>query len=129
MADKAWSTCLDTLKPYVYRIFTPDGSVTGFQINYANKNKFLGIATALHVVRHADNWEEPIKLVHYKSGESRILRKRDRVIYAYPDKDLAFILLNSEKRGSGRDPQKKVIRRTDLSWKTCVALTRPGSLG
>lgn len=91
---KSWATCLDVLKPYVYKIFTPHGSGTGFQLSYAKNKQFIGIATALHVIDHAHDWEEPIKLVHYKSGKTVILREADRVIYTYPDKDLAFILLN-----------------------------------
>ena len=94
MAEKSWQECLDQIKPYVYKIFTPQGSGTGFQLSYAHNKQFIGIATALHVIDHAHEWEEPIKLVHHKTGYTQIVREPDRVIFTYPDKDLAFILLN-----------------------------------
>ena len=93
MAAKSWAACLDDLKPYIYKINTPDASGTGFQITFAPTEKLVGIATALHVVWHAHNWEEPIKLVHHGTGKSIIVRAPERVIFTYPDKDLAFILL------------------------------------
>lgn len=93
MADKSWAACLNVIKPYVYKIFTPHGSGTGFQLSYAQNKQLVGIATAWHVVDHAHNWEEPIKLVHYKTDDTRIIRAADRVIFAYPETDLAFILL------------------------------------
>ncbi len=91
---KSWAECLNELKPYVYKIYTPHGSGTGFQLAYAQNKQFIGIATALHVVDHAHDWEEPIKLVHHLSNTTTILREADRVIYTYPGKDLAFILLS-----------------------------------
>lgn len=50
--------------PYIVSIETLDGSGTGFLFTY-NKTKLIaGVATAAHVVDHADKWKEPIKLVH-----------------------------------------------------------------
>ncbi len=91
---KTWATCLEQIKPYVYKIYTPHGSGTGFQLVYAKNKQFIGIATALHVIEHAHDWEEPIKVTHHESGTTTIIREADRVIFTYQDKDLAFILLN-----------------------------------
>ncbi len=85
---------MEHIKPYVYKIYTPRGTGTGFQLSYAQNKQFIGIATALHVIDHAHDWEEPIKLVHHQSGATTILREAERVIFSYRDKDLAFILLN-----------------------------------
>lgn len=119
---KSWASCLNVLKPYVYKIYTPHGSGTGFQLSYARNKQLIGIATALHVVDHAHDWEEPIKLVHHKSGETVILRKPDRVIFTYPDKDLAFILLNvgelpaNEEDLSMIEPDKHLKQGVHMGW-------------
>ena len=50
------------------------------------------VATAEHVIDHADNWKQPIKLVHHETGEHIFLKEDDRVIYRDGDKDSAVIL-------------------------------------
>lgn len=88
-----WFEPLKDIIPYIFRISTPNGSGTGFQILYSKNMKFCGIATALHVIRHAHEWEEIIKVTHHKSNKTVILkRKEDRFIFPYPERDLAFIL-------------------------------------
>ena len=91
-----WFKPLQSLMPYIFQISTPYGKGTGFQVLYSKNKIFCGIATAYHVIQHAYEWEENIKIIHYDSGKTLVLRKKDkdRVLFVYPDKDLAFILFN-----------------------------------
>ena len=76
-----WAQALDHIRPYVFKISTPRGSGTGFQISYSSNKSLCGVATALHVIEKSHEWEEPIKLSHHKSGKSTTLRHNDRVIF------------------------------------------------
>lgn len=93
MPEQPWHTILDSMRPYVFKILTPNGSGTGFQI-FSNQNGLCGIATAYHVIDHADEWHEPIKLLHFDSKKTVLIKNDERVIYSYKDKDLAFIVFN-----------------------------------
>jgi len=92
----SWAKGLEKVQPYVFKIATPRCSGTGFQIAYSKLTGFCGIATALHVVRYAFEWESPIKITHYSSKETIFLRE-DRFIYKNESKDLAFILIEKTK--------------------------------
>lgn len=96
MSQLNWYTPLTKITPFIFKIKTPSGSGTGFQISYFERNSFLGIATADHVISHEDEWEEPIKIIHHKSNKSILLKNGERVIFRYPDEDLAFILFNKK---------------------------------
>lgn len=65
MDNLTWAGALDKIKSYIFRISTPDGHGSGFQIY--NSGKRCLIATALHVVKHAFDWDEPIKIKHHLS--------------------------------------------------------------
>lgn len=41
---------------------------------------YCGIATALHVVQHADQWQQPIRITHQSSEKSVFLKSDERVI-------------------------------------------------
>lgn len=92
MPIKQYFEALDEIKPFVFRILTPRGRGTGFQIMYSKNTNLCGIATAYHVIAHEHEWEHPIKVQHYQSGKSLVLKHTQRAIAYYPDKDLAFIL-------------------------------------
>jgi|GEM_PF-356009 hypothetical protein len=94
MSQTNWFNPLTKITPFIFKIKTPSGSGTGFQIMFTERDEFCGIATADHVISHEDEWEEPIRIIHHASGKSVLLKEKDRVIFRYPDKDLAFILFN-----------------------------------
>lgn len=120
--SKTWHQALAELKPFVVKIATPDGYGTGFQILYRKDRILCGLATAYHVVSHAEEWEEPIKLTHIQSGKSTILKEKDRVIFTYPAKDLAFILFDKnllpleEKEPRLVDPEKVLKQGVAIGW-------------
>ncbi|HJY98607.1 MAG TPA: serine protease [Patescibacteria group bacterium] len=90
-----WNSGVELITPYVYKINTPSGSGTGFQISYSKSKNLIGIATANHVVSHEHKWQLPIELTHSQSGKS-IFLKENRVIIPYSDNDLAFILFDKK---------------------------------
>jgi len=97
MTSITWTKALELIKPYVFKVSTPRGSGTGFQLFYRESTGFCGVATALHVIEHAYDWEDPIKLFHYASKETKMLKMANRVIFTYPSVDLAIILFHPEK--------------------------------
>lgn len=92
-----WSEAIDKLKPYIVRISTPLQSGTGFFVSQSTTSHLCAIATAAHVVSHADWWEEPIRLFHPASGKSRILRESDRVVHVHEKLDSAAVMFDREE--------------------------------
>ncbi|MDP3057369.1 MAG: hypothetical protein Q8N37_02505 [bacterium] len=52
MSQITWYEPLEKITPFVFKIKTPSGIGTGFQISYIERNGFCGIATADHVIAH-----------------------------------------------------------------------------
>ena len=87
-----WAQIVDKVTPHIVKIETQTGHGTGFLSLY-NENKTLcGIATALHVVEHADSWQQPIRILHYASNETIFLPESNRVIFKNWETDSAVIL-------------------------------------
>ncbi len=87
-----WYKEIPKIQPYVFKILTPNGSGTGFQI--FRNNQLIGIATAYHVISSSFEWEQPIKVIHSSSGVTKILKPLpgERAILVHPETDLAFII-------------------------------------
>lgn len=95
MSVPIWPQAVETVVPHVVRISTPHGSGSGFLV--ANgKSNLCGIATAAHVIDHANYWEEPIRIDHVFSGTSLIIRRDERAIFLDSNRDTAVILLKPE---------------------------------
>jgi len=93
MSQTPWYIRFKEIVPYIFEIRTPLGSGTGFQL-FSNEFGICGVATAYHVIEHANDLEETIKVTHYGSNQSLILKgdPSSRVIFAYQKEDLAFIV-------------------------------------
>lgn len=89
----AWHEVIDIVGPHVVRIETQGGYGTGFLVFYNHDKSWCGIATAAHVVAHADEWQLPIKIRHAGSDGPRFLSASDRVIMIDRMNDSAVILL------------------------------------
>lgn len=87
-----WDQVVKKVSPHVLKIETPSGHGTGFLFLYNDTNTWCGIATAEHVVAHADDWKQPIKIHHPHSGSTTFLKAEDRVIYRQWKTDSAVIL-------------------------------------
>jgi hypothetical protein len=101
MDPSAWAKALEKLQAYSFKISTPSGTGTGFLIKCGNVDNLYGVATAYHVIDHAHQWEEPIKLLHTASGNEVVLRhhlnQQDRFILCNQSQDIATILfINKE---------------------------------
>lgn len=88
-----WNAVVARVTPYIVRIDTPDGHGTGFMCFYNPNKTMVGIATASHVVSHADEWQQPIRLLHFPSEKNILLKEGDRVIFDNRDTDSAVILV------------------------------------
>jgi hypothetical protein len=94
--EQDWSVALEIIKKHTFKILTPRGSGTGFLLT-KRAGDVCGIATALHVIDHANQWEEPIKLINAASKSEVILHQSERFIFPNTKTDCALILF---QRGS-----------------------------
>ena len=85
-----WGNAIATIQPHVVRIETPNNWGTGFLAFYNHDKAWCGIATAAHVVKHADDWQQPIKIRGASSG--KFLKAEDRVIFIDQSTDSAVVL-------------------------------------
>lgn len=92
-----WNQIVDKVKPYIVKIETPAGSGTGFLCLYNDSKEWCGIATALHVVEYADEWQQPIKIIHQLSPEQIFLKDRERVIFSDWKTDSAIVFFQKPK--------------------------------
>ncbi len=99
-----WHQAVDLIRPHVVRIYTPQGSGTGFLVSRSDDGSVYGIATAAHVVSQAHYWEQPIRLQPAIGGEVVLLRSGDRAIVIDESRDTAVILLNNPALGLPAQP-------------------------
>jgi hypothetical protein len=85
-----WDEAIQTISPHVVKIETPDGYGTGFLAFYNLPHEWCGIATAAHVVSHADEWQQPIKIIGDTSR--KFLKEDERVIFLDRPTDSAVVL-------------------------------------
>jgi hypothetical protein len=89
----SWDEVVEKVLPSVVKIETPGGHGTGFLCFYNENKTYCGIATAHHVVEHADVWQLPIRINHLQSNTTRFLKESDRVIWVDKTKDSAVIIV------------------------------------
>jgi hypothetical protein len=93
MHDMPWNKVYEAIELYVVRIATPSGSGTGFLVSRTNGN-LIAIATAAHVLNHAHYWEQPIRIKHFATGKSVLLRQPDRAVFLEEDRDTAALVFD-----------------------------------
>jgi len=93
MPDMPWNAVYEAIEPYVVRIATPSGSGTGFLVS-RTKGNLIAIATAAHVVDQAPYWEQPIRIEHFATRKSVLLRQADRAVFLEEDRDTAALVFN-----------------------------------
>src|ERR1700722_20727006 len=89
----SWDAAIKSITPHVVKIETPTGYGTGFLAFYNHDRTWCGIATAAHVVSHADEWQEPIRIRDHQA-KPRFLKGDERVIYIdyFNDSAILFFL-------------------------------------
>ena len=115
MAEITWREAIEIVEPHVVKIDTPRGSGTGFLCAYTEDNKICGVATAAHVINQSHLWEEPIRIQHFISGETKLLHASNRVIFLDLKLDTAVILFKRGKIPFPENtltfiPEKKLLK-------------------
>jgi hypothetical protein len=88
-----WDHAIKTVSPHVVKIETPTGYGTGFLVLYNFDKSWCGIATAAHVVSHADDWQQPIRILRADGvGTPLFLKSEERVIFLDRSTDSAIVL-------------------------------------
>lgn len=88
-----WDNIIQKVSPYIVKIETPSGAGTGFLCAHNEERTFSCIATALHVVAEADEWQHPIKIHSHDFKKQAFLKEPDRIILPNWKTDSAAILL------------------------------------
>ena len=73
-----WVDAYRTIVPYMVKIRTPDAYGSGFVMNYPifeKSRREIAIATACHVIKHALDWAELVKIEH-AAGNTLHISKR-----------------------------------------------------
>jgi len=90
-----WNQVVERITPHIVKIETPQGHGTGFLCLYNDDHSLVGVATANHVVEHAEKWQEPMRIFHEHSGNVAFLKESDRFIMCDPSSDSAVILFST----------------------------------
>jgi hypothetical protein len=89
----SWDVAVGIVGPHVVKIETPTSQGTGFLALYNADKSWCGIATAAHVVNHADAWQQPIKIRSSQPPDKfTFLNSTERVIFLDTVNDSAIIL-------------------------------------
>lgn len=101
-----WHHAVNALRPFIFRIKTPGGSGTGFLLSRSegDEDRICGVATAAHVVKHAEEWEQPIRIEHFETKRSIMLRPKDRAVFMDVPQDTAAIVFDPGELGLPNDP-------------------------
>ena len=92
-----WDQIVEKITPCVVKIETPSGHGTGFLCFYNEDRSVCGIATASHVVSHADRWLQPMRLHHHPSQKVALLNESERIILTDITKDSAVVVTPARK--------------------------------
>lgn len=91
-----WHQAFDVVKEYLVRVVTPRGHGTGFYLSHTMYEGDCFIATAAHVIQHAHEWEQPIRIEHYASGKSKLLKSPNRFLFEDARNDVAGIIFKND---------------------------------
>lgn len=104
-----WSKVFKIVEPYIVKIETPAGAGTGFFFAYNEAKSLIGVATALHVVEEADDWRQPLKIIHVKSNKELFLSHEERSVLVDYKRDSAVILLATKAVTDAGLPMPKAM--------------------
>lgn len=90
MTNTNWKELVQKIRPFVFRLETPNGHGTAFFLTHTG-NGSVGIATAYHVIDEAYQWDGPFRLRHHDTGDCNLYMPADRDVKVFPEHDLAFI--------------------------------------
>lgn len=91
-----WSDAVNSTLPSIVKIETPRGHGTGFLCYHNPSTSMYAIATAGHVILHADKWMEPIRIYNHDGSKSLLLKAKERHITLGSRSDSALILFSKD---------------------------------
>lgn len=91
MSQAPWVKIANAVRESVVLIETPGGRGTGFVVPPPPGSPHQAIITAYHVIDHALDWREPIKITHFPSGKQAFLDVNAREINPNAARDMALI--------------------------------------
>jgi len=91
-----WAKAVRTVSEHVVLIETPGGRGTGFVVRPPPGSNDSCVVTAWHVICHADDWQEPIKITHFPSGKQAFLAPDARAINTARGRDQAIVLFSAD---------------------------------
>ena len=111
-----WHDAVKQVRPFIFRITTPVGSGTGFLVSHSESGGICSVATAAHVVSHANDWGQWIKLEYFSTKQSLIpdlkqsimLRPDNRAILIDQNRDTAAIVFNVGTLDLPKDPPELI---------------------
>jgi hypothetical protein len=92
-----WSDAVNRTLANIVKIDTPTGHGTGFLCFYNEGKTICAIATAGHVVHHADKWMEPIRVYNHDCSQSILLTAKERQVTMGNMSDSALILFTKDR--------------------------------
>lgn len=92
-----WSDAVNESLPCIVKIETPTGHGTGFLCFFHQEKPMWAVATAGHVIFHADKWMEPIRIYTHDGAKSILLTAKERHITRGNMSDSALILFSKEQ--------------------------------
>lgn len=94
-----WDQIVAQVRPHVVRIDTPSVFGTGFLCLSNTDRSLVGIATARHVVAHADKWLAPIRISSEGNKTANLCLATERSIWIDPNTDCAVIIASPSAFG------------------------------
>lgn len=91
-----WSKCQQYMLPFVFSIETPESSGTGVFFAYNRHKTMAAITTAAHVIEHAEDWKQSIRIRQHTTGKVRFIPDSDRVIFIDRRRDSASIIIAND---------------------------------
>jgi hypothetical protein len=92
-----WSDVVNSTLPCIVKIETPTGHGTGFLCFHNEAKSMYAIATAGHVIHHADKWMEPIRIYNHDGSKSLLLNANARHVTMGELSDSAIILFSKSQ--------------------------------
>lgn len=92
-----WSDAVNECLACIVKIETPTGHGTGFLCFYNQDKTMTAIATAGHVIFHADKWMEPIRIHTHDGEKSILLTAKERHVTMGNMSDSALILFSKHQ--------------------------------
>ncbi len=117
-----WHETCASVKPYLVRIETQDGTGTGFLFAYNETEKLAAVATALHVISGAHRWKQPLRLIHEETKRELFLPDEERAIDVDTKRDAASIVFAKDALPFPKDPLPMISADqfmrvgTELGW-------------